>query len=261
MDRPDHDRTTARNLPPTGDCSAWQTWHREHPEESEDGVGAFPAVAETRSLIEAIVSDSPGAEGEQYFMVVDLPNVYSGDPVIDRYNALLAGLAADWPQGTGAPAKDHVHMVTMSNPTQAVHSLMARYFVASLMKNGHALGRLDNDTYPPSNHLSAHCPSTSPPLEPGRRITVDVYEAVRSRRAVWGFSSGPTRACTCKQSCCCRTVAEVVSPPDEFILFCGMSIGFEDQAQAGPRTGRAPLEETVRFLEDQPPPKQTSLTM
>jgi nitroreductase len=49
-----------------------------------------------------------------------------------------------------------------------------------------------------------------------------------------------------------RTVAEVVSPPDDLILFCGMSIGFEDVAVNYARTGRAPLPETVTFVEDQP---------
>jgi nitroreductase len=47
-----------------------------------------------------------------------------------------------------------------------------------------------------------------------------------------------------------RTVAEVLSPPDGLILFCGMSIGFEDAAVAYARTGRAPLDETVTFVDD-----------
>ncbi|MFF1684060.1 MULTISPECIES: nitroreductase [unclassified Streptomyces] len=46
-----------------------------------------------------------------------------------------------------------------------------------------------------------------------------------------------------------RTVAEVLSPPDEFMLFCGMSIGFEDVTASDARTGRAPLEETVTFVD------------
>ncbi|WP_089103840.1 nitroreductase [Streptomyces hyaluromycini] len=46
-----------------------------------------------------------------------------------------------------------------------------------------------------------------------------------------------------------RTVAEVLSPPDELLLFCGMSIGFEDVTVSNPRTGRAPLDETVTFFE------------
>ncbi|MEV0384722.1 nitroreductase [Nonomuraea sp. NPDC050643] len=45
-----------------------------------------------------------------------------------------------------------------------------------------------------------------------------------------------------------KTVAEIVSPPEGLILFCGMSIGFEDVAVHHPRTGRAPLEETVTFV-------------
>ncbi|MFI6699813.1 nitroreductase [Streptomyces sp. NPDC050509] len=46
-----------------------------------------------------------------------------------------------------------------------------------------------------------------------------------------------------------RTVAEVLSPPDELILFCGMSIGFEDVTVDDTRTGRAPLDETVTFID------------
>lgn len=44
------------------------------------------------------------------------------------------------------------------------------------------------------------------------------------------------------------TVADVVSPPAELILFCGMSIGYEDVRVGYSRTGRAPLDETVTFL-------------
>ncbi|MFG2480779.1 nitroreductase [Streptomyces fagopyri] len=47
-----------------------------------------------------------------------------------------------------------------------------------------------------------------------------------------------------------ETVAEIVSPPDELILFCGMSIGFEDVTAGDVRTDRAPLAETVTFVED-----------
>ena len=50
-----------------------------------------------------------------------------------------------------------------------------------------------------------------------------------------------------------KTVAEILSPPDELILFCGMSIGFEDITVNYARTGRAPLDETVRFVEDERP--------
>ncbi|MGW5152841.1 nitroreductase [Rhodococcus koreensis] len=49
-----------------------------------------------------------------------------------------------------------------------------------------------------------------------------------------------------------RTVAEVLSPPDGLVLFCGMSIGFEDTAVGYARTGRAPLDETVTFVDDYP---------
>ncbi|HET7668761.1 MAG TPA: nitroreductase [Mycobacterium sp.] len=47
-----------------------------------------------------------------------------------------------------------------------------------------------------------------------------------------------------------KTVEEVVSPPDDLMLFCGMSIGYEDVTVPYIRTGRAPLEETVTFIAD-----------
>lgn len=46
------------------------------------------------------------------------------------------------------------------------------------------------------------------------------------------------------------TVAEVLSPPDEIVLFCGMSIGYEDATAGDARIGRAPLGETVTFVDD-----------
>jgi nitroreductase len=46
-----------------------------------------------------------------------------------------------------------------------------------------------------------------------------------------------------------RTVAEIVSPPDEHMLFCGMSIGYEDTGVDYVRNARAPLEETVTFVD------------
>ena len=45
-----------------------------------------------------------------------------------------------------------------------------------------------------------------------------------------------------------ETVAEVLSPSDGLILFCGMSIGYEDPTVSYARTGRAPLHETVTFV-------------
>ena len=45
-----------------------------------------------------------------------------------------------------------------------------------------------------------------------------------------------------------ETVAEFLSPRNELILFCGMSIGYEDPTVSYARTGRAPLDETVRFV-------------
>jgi nitroreductase len=46
-----------------------------------------------------------------------------------------------------------------------------------------------------------------------------------------------------------ETVAEILSPRDGLILFCGMSIGYEDPKVRYTRTGRAPLDETVTFVD------------
>ena len=46
-----------------------------------------------------------------------------------------------------------------------------------------------------------------------------------------------------------KTVAQLLSPPDGLILFCGMSIGYEDFTVGYVRTGRAPLDETVTFID------------
>ena len=46
-----------------------------------------------------------------------------------------------------------------------------------------------------------------------------------------------------------ETVAEVLLPPDGLILFCGMSIGYEDPTVGYTRTGRAPLDETIKFVD------------
>jgi hypothetical protein len=40
------------------------------------------------------------------------------------------------------------------------------------------------------------------------------------------------------------TEIEIVKPPDELVLFCGMSIGHEDVIVDYVRTGRAQLDET-----------------
>lgn len=45
------------------------------------------------------------------------------------------------------------------------------------------------------------------------------------------------------------TVDDVLAPPAEQMLFCGMSIGHEDATVPYVRTGRAPLEETVTFVD------------
>ena len=46
-----------------------------------------------------------------------------------------------------------------------------------------------------------------------------------------------------------KTVAEALSPPAELILSCGMSIGFEDVTVREDHIGRAPLDETVTFVD------------
>ncbi|GIE85707.1 Nitroreductase [Actinoplanes regularis] len=45
------------------------------------------------------------------------------------------------------------------------------------------------------------------------------------------------------------SVAEVTAPQPERMLFCGMSIGFADPTVTHPRIRRAPLSETVTFLD------------
>ncbi|MFF4081956.1 nitroreductase [Streptomyces sp. NPDC001777] len=47
----------------------------------------------------------------------------------------------------------------------------------------------------------------------------------------------------------CRTVAETILPPPGLILFCGVSIGFEAPAVCHDRINRAPLAETVTFVD------------
>jgi hypothetical protein len=46
-----------------------------------------------------------------------------------------------------------------------------------------------------------------------------------------------------------KTVAEVLSPPEELVLFCGMSIGYRDATVGDARTGRAALDETATFVD------------
>jgi nitroreductase len=46
-----------------------------------------------------------------------------------------------------------------------------------------------------------------------------------------------------------RSVAEVIEPPAERMLFCGMAIGFANPMVAHPRIRRAPLSEHVTFFD------------
>ncbi|GAA1926104.1 nitroreductase [Streptantibioticus ferralitis] len=45
------------------------------------------------------------------------------------------------------------------------------------------------------------------------------------------------------------TVAEIVSPSESLMLFCGMSVGHADPVRPCVRVARAPLNETVTFLD------------
>ena len=47
-----------------------------------------------------------------------------------------------------------------------------------------------------------------------------------------------------------KSVEEALTPPAELMLFCGMSVGYEDPAVDYIRTMRAPLTETVTFVGD-----------
>ncbi|MEO3753185.1 hypothetical protein [Streptomyces sp. B6B3] len=221
VERPDYDPGVVTTLPTTNDFAAWQAWSQAHPEDLSNGVGAFPAVAEVRSLVEQIRSTFPDtAQSPNHFMVIDLPSVYNAirymeglgeprkvaraaeiDPVIRRYNALLDSLVHHWPAGPHAPAPGTVHLVRMSrwmdhvsqnldtwklsklaqekgvpvfyrpgvpgtpdkdpaqdvrrrittsdlgHPTEAVYSLMTRYFVTRMLESGYTLGRLTRDAW------------------------------------------------------------------------------------------------------------------
>lgn len=47
-----------------------------------------------------------------------------------------------------------------------------------------------------------------------------------------------------------KTVADIVNPPDDLMLFCGMSIGHADADEVYVRNLRAPLDETVTWIQD-----------
>jgi nitroreductase len=60
---------------------------------------------------------------------------------------------------------------------------------------------------------------------------------------------------SCAQECWSRyhrTVGEFLHPPDEWMLFCGMAIGYEDRDPPVNRlvTDRAPLREFCRFISE-----------
>jgi hypothetical protein len=41
----------------------------------------------------------------------------------------------------------------------------------------------------------------------------------------------------------------VLSPPAELILYCGVSIGYENTTTDHTRTPRSPLDETITFID------------
>ena len=45
-----------------------------------------------------------------------------------------------------------------------------------------------------------------------------------------------------------ESVADIVSPPDNLMLFCGMSIGYEDPTVTFVHNERAPLDDVVTFI-------------
>jgi nitroreductase len=59
---------------------------------------------------------------------------------------------------------------------------------------------------------------------------------------------------SCAQECWSRyhrTVRELLHPPEEWMLFCGMAIGYKDEAAPANRmlAGRAPVHEFCRFID------------
>ena len=45
-----------------------------------------------------------------------------------------------------------------------------------------------------------------------------------------------------------KTVSQIVGADDRLILFCGISVGFENEEVPRLRTGRAEMAETVNFI-------------
>ena len=64
-----------------------------------------------------------------------------------------------------------------------------------------------------------------------------------------GLHSCPQMAWSQVRETVDEVLSEVLSLPDGLILFCGMSIGHEDPKVSYTRTGRAPLNETVTFVD------------
>ncbi|HEX4216439.1 MAG TPA: nitroreductase [Candidatus Dormibacteraeota bacterium] len=83
-------------------------------------------------------------------------------------------------------------------------------------------------------------------MEPAQWADVGMYlQTVMLLLRGEGLHSCPQKAWSVYH----RTVAEMVAAPAELVLFCGMSIGFEDPREPRPRIDRAPLSETVTFLD------------
>lgn len=130
--RPDYTPGTA-GVPAANDYQAWFAWSQANPQHLKGGEGVFPAVAEIKSLIDLIDSNFPADKKDNHFMVIDLPSVYNAiryiegfaksdnlqeaqeiQPVLDRYNAMLADLVQKWPADENAPAEVRVRLVDMS---------------------------------------------------------------------------------------------------------------------------------------------------
>ena len=86
-----------------------------------------------------------------------------------------------------------------------------------------------------------HRPRPGPaPMGRRRHVSADRHAAAPRRRAAQLPADGVVASR--------ETVAEVLSPPDGLVLFCGMSIGYEDTTVRYARTSRASLDETVTFV-------------
>ncbi len=120
----------------------------------------------------------------------------------------------------------------------------------------HALGIERNDTHGRAAHVAGNwdcfgAPAAlfcyvDPVMGPPQWADVGMYlQTVMLLLRAEGLHSCPQMAWSVYH----RTVAELLCPLDGAILFCGMSIGYADPATPHPSIDRAPLTETVTFLD------------